>query len=264
LSPNQLRRSRGSSPTASNCASAFFEETADFFDRFEHSKSHRERQLKFFAVARQIFATSSTQTRPLCLDLGCGPGGMTLGFAAIGFETIGVDSSAAMIERATQAGAEWGNVAHRCRFVHSDLNAFLKCFHRKASLIVSSSVFEYLEDPGTTLGLVSDRLEKGGFFAVSVPNRRSLFRRLEPTLLLLAPRVVRYARETRNRMDAKQLVAVAKTFGLELVEMSHFGESVLTRPAITSGLSRTAYLGTLTLVVLVKPGGTELATTADS
>jgi hypothetical protein len=61
-------------------------------------------------------------------------------------------------------------------------------------------------------------------------------------------------------MDAEQLVAVAKTFGLELVEMSYFGHSLLTRPAITSRLSRTAYLGTLTLVVLVKPSGTELAT----
>jgi predicted TPR repeat methyltransferase len=258
LSPNPMSRSGASSPTTSDCASAFFDETADFFDRFEHTKSHRERQQRFFAVARQVFSTSSTERRPVCLDLGCGPGGMSLGFAAVGFETIGVDSSAAMIERADRAGAMSGNAGRRCRFVQSDLNAFLKSFQRKAALIVSSSVFEYLEDPTTTLGLVADRLERGGFFAVSVPNRRSLFRRLEPALLVAAPRLVRYARETRNRMDAEQLVATAKTFGLDLVEMSYFGQSFLTRPPIARRLSRTSYLGTLTLVVLLKQGGADV------
>jgi predicted TPR repeat methyltransferase len=248
-----MSRPGASPPRTSDCASAFFDETAEFFDRFEQTTSHRERQRKFFAVARQILATSSTERRPLCLDLGCGPGAMTFGFADVGFETIGVDSSAAMIERARKAGAESENAGRQCRFVQSDLDAFLKSFRRKAELIVSSSVFEYLEDPGTTLGLVADRLKKGGIFAVSVPNRRSLFRRLEPALLFIAPRVVRYARETRNRMDAEQLVAVAATFGLELVEMSYFGQSVLTRPAITSRLASTTYLGTLTLVILVKP-----------
>ena len=231
-------------------STAFFDETADFFDRFAETAAHRERQQRFLEVGRISLATSSTE-RPLCLDLGCGPGAITLGLAGLGFDMIGVDSSSAMIERATAAG-EAVDVGNRCTFIQADLGAFLGDFRREADLIVSSSVFEYLEDPVRILELVAARLRSGGTFAVSVPNRRSLYRRVEPALLYVVPRAVRYARETRNTMDAGELVASARTFGLEPVETSHFGQLVLMGRPVLGRFSRAACLGTLTLVVLVK------------
>jgi SAM-dependent methyltransferase len=235
----------------SPAAKPFFGEMADFFDRRAQTETFRERERRFLEVARLVLKRSSTE-RPLCLDLGCGPGAISLALARLGFDTIGVDSSAAMVDLATKAATESDEGNGRCTFECMDLGEFLEGFPGEADLIVSSSVFEYLEDPTRTLALVADRLRVGGTFAASVPNVQSVYRWVEPTLLLRKPKDVRYRLEWRNRMRARELIKAAQAFGLERTQTSYFGQIVIKGRPLLARFTRFPFVGTMTLVVLVR------------
>jgi SAM-dependent methyltransferase len=232
-------------------AKPFFGEMADFFDWRAQTESFRERERRFLEVGRLVLERSSAE-RPLCLDLGCGPGAISLALARLGFDTIGVDSSAAMVELATKAATESVEGNGRCTFECMDLGQFLEGFSGQADLIVSSSVFEYLEDPTRALERVARRLRAGGTFATSVPNPRSIYRWVEPALLLRKPRDLRYRREWRNRMGARELIKEGRVFGLGDAETSYFGQIVIKGRPLLARFTRFPFIGTMTLVVLVR------------
>lgn len=71
---------------------------ADFFD---------------WRVAHLVLERSTTD-RPLCLDLRCGPGAISFALARLGFDTVGVDSSAAMADIPTEAATESDEGNGRC------------------------------------------------------------------------------------------------------------------------------------------------------
>jgi SAM-dependent methyltransferase len=229
----------------------FFGEMADFFDWRAQTETFRERKERFLEVARLALERSAAD-RPVCLDLGCGPGAISLALAGLGFDTIGVDSSAEMVELATKAATESDEGNGRCTFECMDLGAFLEEFSGEADLIVSSSVFEYLEDPTRTLELVARRLRAGGTFATSVPNVRSIYRWVEPALILRKPRAGRYRREWRNRMRARALIKEARVFGLGHAQTSYFGQIVIKERPVFARFTRCPFIGTMTLVVLVR------------
>jgi 2-polyprenyl-3-methyl-5-hydroxy-6-metoxy-1,4-benzoquinol methylase len=232
-------------------AKPFFGEMADFFDWRAQTETFRERKKRFLEVARLVLERS-TADRPVCLDLGCGPGAISLALARLGFDTIGVDSSAAMIDLATKAATESDEGNGRCTFVCMDLGEFLEGFPGEADLIVSSSVLEYLEDPTRTLELIAGRLRMGGTFAASVPNVRSIYRWVEPVLILRKPKAVRYRREWHNRMRARALIKEARVLGLERAQTSYFGQIVIKERPVFARFTRFAFIGTMTLVVLVR------------
>ena len=230
---------------------SFFGDMAGFFDARAETETFRERERRFLEVARLVLQRSPGD-RPVCMDLGCGPGAITLALARLGFDTIGVDSSAAMVELAAKAATESDERNGRCTFVCMDLAEFLEGFAGEADFIVSSSVLEYLEDPTRTLQLVARRLRAGGTFAVSLPNARSVYRWVEPAVLLRKPKALRYRREWRNRMRARQLINEARGVGLDRIQTSHFGQIVIKGRPLLGGLTRFSLVGTMTLVVLVR------------
>lgn len=99
----------------SPAAKLFFGEMADFFDWRTQTESFRERESRFLEVAHLVLERSTTD-RPLCLDLRCGPGAISLALARLGFDTIGVDSSAAMVDMPTKAATESDEGTGRCTF----------------------------------------------------------------------------------------------------------------------------------------------------
>jgi predicted TPR repeat methyltransferase len=229
----------------------FFDETAEFFNWRSQTVHFREREGKFLDVGRRALEKSSTE-RPLCLDLGCGPGVMALELSKLGFDTIGVDSSAAMIDLASKAAAKSSLIHRRCTFTQADLGVFLETLECQADLIVSSSVFEYLENPVRIIELVAAHLRPAGLFAVSVPNRRSFYRWVEPLLMLRKPKAVRYRRHWQNSARAKRLMRAAATFGLKPIEVSYFGQVSVSGRTILSQFSHVPLVGTMTLLVFVK------------
>jgi SAM-dependent methyltransferase len=231
----------------------FFDQEADFYDRRSKADDFQEREGKFLAVARRALAQSSSTEEPLCIDLGCGPGAITLRLAELGFRAIGVDSSPKMIELAEKARAGSDPTVRRnVTFHHSDLDGFLQTFEGAANYILSSSVFEYLTDPIRVLSGAAARLQSRGLLAISVPNPRSLYRMAEPLILSRYPADQRYTSHWRNSVRAPDLARAAVGCRLRVVEMSHFGPLGLRGKALFPRLSHLSLVGTMTLVVLEK------------
>ena len=228
---------------------AFFEEMADFYARRQKALDFDERQAIFLEAGHAALRDSS-QERPLCFDLGCGPGAISVELAQLGFEVIGVDASKAMIELANAAAVQAGpSVASRCSFVCDDLSAFLAGNQRVADYILSSSVFEYLPDPVTVLDLVSRHLTASGRFAVSIPNRRSLLRHFQSLLLLRLAEDQRYTSHWRNSMDERALIADGGGLGLVPIHTLHFGTISLRGRPVFERWAAHKLVGTMTVIV---------------
>ncbi len=247
-----MRTSRGSGESTDGGdigPDAFFEEMADFYARRQKARVFDERQAMFLEAGRAALRDSRTD-QPRCLDLGCGPGAISVALAQLGFEVIGVDASKAMVELANEAAAQAeSSVASRCSFVCDDLSAFLAKIEHHADYILSSSVFEYLPDPVVVLDLVSHRLTASGHFAVSLPNRHSLPRQLQSLELLRVPKDQRYTTHWRNSMDERTLIEESSRLGLFPLQTSYFGTiAPRGRPLLRRWESHRR-IGTLTMLV---------------
>jgi 2-polyprenyl-3-methyl-5-hydroxy-6-metoxy-1,4-benzoquinol methylase len=251
-----LRPSHGSGKPADSGDTGrdpFFEEMASFYDRRQKARVFGERQDRFLEVGRAVLRDSRTE-RPICLDLGCGPGAISVALAQLGFEVIGVDGSKAMVKLANAAATQAGSsVAKRCSFVCDDLKDFLAESAQQADYILSSSVFEYLPDPETVLDLVARRLRGSGRFAVSIPNRHSLPRRLEWLDLLRLPKDQRYTSHWRNSMDERALIEEGSRLGLAPVDTSYFGTLAPRGRPLLQRWAGHRRIGTLTMIVFAAP-----------
>src|SRR5699024_11972645 len=99
----------------------------------------------------------------ILLDLGCGTGTMTELFAGFGYDMIGVDNSADMLEIAMEKKEASG---HDILYLLQDMRAFELYGTVRAVLSVCDSV-NYMTDPADLLQvfrLVNNYLDPGGIF----------------------------------------------------------------------------------------------------
>ena len=235
---------------------------AGFGARYDTRPAFVQRRAHFVEAGRAALARAPQSVGPRCLDIGCGPGAIALSLAALGFEVTGVDSSGAMVEQARAAFQKEGLAANdlgrasagSCTFLEEDLESFLARSPAQPQdrplLIVCSSVLEYLPDPAAALRAMCGLLGPSGTLAVSLPNRRSLLRRLEPFAQRLVPREARYLGRLENRLDVDSALEIARECGLACASVRHFGF-----PNLAGGLLKTlsgsAAIGTLSLLTLV-------------
>ena len=244
---------RGAVPAES--PHAFFNELANRYETLTDPAVFAQRQQVFERVAESAFRRSDSP-QPTCLDLGCGPGSLSTAFARIGFTVHAVDAAPAMIEIAQQRLTdEPEEVRRRCTFHHADVGGFLRGPDLQADLVVCSSLFEYLDDPIGILELIVSRMRPTAVLAVSLPNQRSLWRRLEPLLERRKDARATYRRYWLNVLHTSELIRAAQGLGLEPVLVRHFGivQNFGVRGRRLRALLRLSgspLLGTLTLVVL--------------
>jgi len=114
----------------------------------------------------------------LWLDAGCGTGTLSRWLAARGCRVVGLDGAPEMI-RAAHGIAEISEGSPRTQFAHIGTIAELPLPDSCADGILCSSVLEYVSDPGACLNEFARVLKVRGLLLVSVPNRRSLVRRVQ-------------------------------------------------------------------------------------
>jgi 2-polyprenyl-3-methyl-5-hydroxy-6-metoxy-1,4-benzoquinol methylase len=204
---------------------AFFDELAEFFaQRYESHPAFRSRRELFTSEARAVLdRQAGSDSAPECLDLGCGPGIIAGAIADLGFRVTGVDRSEKMIGAAQRMAAKRTNGASRLAFVQCDVGDFVSACSQKFSLVISSSVLEYLEDPLRVIKIASWRLHPGGTLAFSVPNFDSVFRVVEPWIQSFLPARARYRAFWGNQLSASDYLKAAFDLGLSLEKVRTFG-----------------------------------------
>jgi SAM-dependent methyltransferase len=101
------------------------------------------------------------------IDLGCGPGGSSLWFAARGHDVIGIDACKERIEVASQVAERYKqrieNAGGRLRFVHSDLFEYDPLDH---DAVISVKTFHHIPDIEALLRRYAINMNPRGTFFV--------------------------------------------------------------------------------------------------
>ena len=220
---------------------SYFDQVALSFAEFSETPLYDQRVRAFLEQAE---VDRPTDRRPRCLDIGCGPGGLSVAFANHGFEVLGVDASAQMLDRAQRAAAS-AHLPISLRQI--DLSVDFPVLDFSPELIVCSSVLEYLERPADVVRRAARVLAPGGLFLVSVPNHESLVRRVEQARYALRGRGS-YVDQQRSSMTYKELISTGEAAGLHRLATRHFSA-----PPNIERWSRWRLIGTLTLIAFRKP-----------
>jgi len=132
--------------------------------------------------SRELVLDKCLQGRDLAgtlwLDAGCGTGTLSRWLAARGCRVVGLDAAPEMI-RAAHEIAAFSEGSTRSQFACIGTIAKLPVPGNCADGILCSSVLEYVADPRACVNEFARVLKRGGVLVISVPNRKSLVRRVQ-------------------------------------------------------------------------------------
>jgi len=120
----------------------------------------------------ELVARVGAEAPARVVDLGCGPGNLTrlLCTRWPQADVVGVDSSAAMVERAQAAHTEAEHTGGRLTFRHQDLRDWLtdaETADKRVDVLVSNATLQWLPDH---LDLLPRLLDRTTWLAVQVPG----------------------------------------------------------------------------------------------
>lgn len=113
------------------------------------------------------------------LDLGCGPGRITIPLAQAGYHMVAVDASTALLDHA-RAAAEQAGVD--VRFVHGDIRE-LPFAEEFDAVINTGTAFGYLsreEEDRRAMQQIARVLKPGGLFLIDTENREKTIKQVTP------------------------------------------------------------------------------------
>lgn len=138
--------------------------TQDAWDPDQYARFERERSQPFYDLMALVeLPAGADGGAPRVVDLGCGTGELTrvlhrtLGAA----ETVGVDRSAAMLERSATVAGEG------LRFEPGDISGFDPA--GRYDVVFSNAALQWVPDHEAVLGRIVAGLPPGGQLAVQVP-----------------------------------------------------------------------------------------------
>lgn len=129
--------------------------------QFPQAEIELARVADFFGFFQSPAQVASALRNRIVLDLGCGYGGRTAGYATEygAAEVIGVEPHAHVIERCSAFAASRGIT--NCRFLTNDQTG-IPLPDRSVDVVVSYDVFEHVTDPAAMLAEIHRVLTPGG------------------------------------------------------------------------------------------------------
>ena len=170
------------------------------------------------------------------LDVGCGVGTFSFIASQQFRSVVGVDGSETMIAEARQRGAGYPNVTFR--------TGRLETLHEEqapVSLVLCSSVIEYVEDFDQAIDALAALTAPGGHLIVSVPNSRSPYRMLAAASYRLLQRPA-YFGHVRNVKTVREMRSAGLARGVRLEQYSYYGLGPL-RTLVACLFSRESAIG---------------------
>jgi 2-polyprenyl-3-methyl-5-hydroxy-6-metoxy-1,4-benzoquinol methylase len=194
----------------------------DFNANYHRRSNFQER----FTVFSELIRTYSG-SRKRVIDLGCGGGVFSLYAAQFNAHVTGIDGSDAMIsigKRKLEAG-KFKNVD----FAVKDITALTSAEVTTADLIICSSVLEYLDDLPKAIAVIDGLLNAGGTLIVSMPNKSSIYRKLEKIAFRLF-RKPRYYQFVKNIITADDMISLLERRNIVTKRICYFsGTPLLSR-----------------------------------
>jgi len=190
----------------------------DFDKRYSNSKAFKER---YVIWTKFIDKYSHHDFR--VLDLGCGSGIFTIYLSERNGYTIGLDASEEMLKICKERMRNKG--ASHVDFINCNICELRsKLNDNNVDMIICSSVLEYLDDLDESLALISASMNRNGLLIFSMPNRRSLYRKIAPVAFKLIglPKYYKYVKNVCTLDDIEKKI---KQYGFNLLESAYYGET---------------------------------------
>lgn len=205
-------------PSDTTQSSAFFTaHAASFRQQYQDRPEFKER----FDVWRQLLDKHGAHASS-AIDVGCGAGTFSFLLAERGLSVTGIDGAPGMVELCQQQAAAHPHL--KASFAHGRLPDLAGLDLSPADLVLSSSVLEYVPDFLGSLRKMRDLLKPDGRMLVSLPNSRSLYRKLES----LAYRLIRkptYVRYVVHRLSAEDFARQAESVGLRVLDLVFYAKA---------------------------------------
>ena len=135
-------------------------------DEIYIQKSLYNKRLNEIAKPKAEFADQLIENKGKWIDLGAGVGDLVLALKKLGWDSIGYDSDAKLVEFANLMGS---NVEHR--FIDStDFKTYLK----DTKVVSAINILEHLKDPKSFIKDLSKNLLKDSFILFEVPRFPSI------------------------------------------------------------------------------------------
>jgi 2-polyprenyl-3-methyl-5-hydroxy-6-metoxy-1,4-benzoquinol methylase len=231
--------------TPKAAAADFHSEIADrFFEKYKVHPDFIERYAIWSAAMKKYIKPGSK-----VIDWGCGPGVFSIYLAENGCSVIGIDGSENMVNIGRKAAEEknLSQISFENRlFPLTEVPAEWK----GQDAVISSSVLEYIPEIDKTVQQIAQLVAPNGYFIVSVPNKKSVFRRLELLCFSLLSKP-NYLRFVKNQFTPKGFNKLLKDNGLHPIETIFYGgNNFITR--LTDLVVPEKFSKTLFLVVYQK------------
>lgn len=187
----------------SHTAVSFHSTIVEEFDaRYKTNINFKER----FQIWTDLIDKHSAPTHKT-LDLGCGSGVFTNYLARHNEHVTAIDASPDMVAHCKKKNDEHG--LKNVRYITGDITKISDETQDKYNLITCSSVLEYIEDIDIVLEQMPSLLAENGIVLMSVPNRSSFFRKVEPYLhkYIGRPRYYKYVKTVLTLKKMRQHLA---------------------------------------------------------
>jgi glycosyltransferase involved in cell wall biosynthesis/ubiquinone/menaquinone biosynthesis C-methylase UbiE len=155
------------------------------------------------------------------LDAGCGSGLLSVYTAHRVRSVTGVDASSRMLELCEEKKAEIG--LDNVNFLMCDFASMENVINEKMDLIICSSVLEYLDDLDKSLAILSSLSKKGSLLILSMPNRRSIYRKVERFVFCLTRRP-KYLKYMRHVSTVEEMRVMLREHGFNILETTYIGK----------------------------------------
>ena len=205
---------------------------------------------EFFAAARL--------ERASILDYGCGSGDITFPMLHAGHTVTGVDIAQGMVRKAAERAQQFG-LSARASYHLLDEAVLSRIAASTFDVVVCSSVLEYVDDDRSLLRMFHGVLRDGGYLLVSVPDRNSVYCRLDKWLYAhkrYLPRFVpveklAYLDIQKRQYDIAAFVRDVEAIGFALQTKRH-NTITLQRGAIMEKFSNIPGIGMLGIMMFRK------------
>lgn len=189
-----------------------------FKDRYTTNANFRERVNIWHTLLSKYITPEMT-----AVDAGCGPGWMSFFLAERIRRVYGVDGSSEMLKLCEEElqETEFENLSFHQAYLPFDLD---RVPFAEVDALVTSSVVEYVEEYQETLDNFRDMIRPEGIVILSMPNRKSLYRKLEKWVYRIFSRPSYYG-FMRNSEDEQQLTKLMDDRGFDHLETVYYSSN---------------------------------------